>query len=155
MRVEVTVLASAFLLGTAPVTPAQNLNDNQLPAIAQSGIANLAESEWKKLPQTELDCVNQKVRERGDSVQSLAQRGIFPVDLRAADIRSKCHSYSASASLDQSPAQTRYAVDGLALGSRVKPDSAAYREYKCSLSQQFDGFTWCQKERNDQKIRGP
>ena len=35
MRVEVTVLTSTFLLGTAPVTLAQNLNDNQLPAIAQ------------------------------------------------------------------------------------------------------------------------
>src|SRR5258707_5840703 len=107
MRVGVTVLASAFLLGTAQVTPAQNLNDNQLPAIAQSGIANLTESEWKKLPQTEPDCVNQKLRERGDSVQSLAQRVIFPLDLRAADIRSQCHSDSVSASLDQSLALPR------------------------------------------------
>jgi hypothetical protein len=87
MRVEVTVLASALLLGTAPITPAQDLNDNQLPAI--------------------------------------------------------------------SPVQTRYAVDGLALGSRVKSDSAAYREYKCSPSQQFDGFTWCQKARNEKERRGP
>jgi hypothetical protein len=88
MRVEVTVLASTFLLGTAPVTLAQNLNDNQLSVIAQSGIAKLADSEWKKLPQTELDCVNQKLRERGDSVQSLAQRGILPADPRTADFRS-------------------------------------------------------------------
>ena len=44
MRVEVTVLASTFLLGTAPVTLAQNLNDNQLSVIAQSGIAKLADS---------------------------------------------------------------------------------------------------------------
>src|SRR5260370_27470916 len=129
MRVGVRVLASDFLPGTAQVTPAQNLNDNQLPAIAQSGIANLAESEWKKLPQTELDCVNQKLRERGDSVQSLAQRGIFPVDLRAADIRSQCHSYSASASLDQSPAPTGYAVHALALARRLKREIADYRGF--------------------------
>jgi hypothetical protein len=38
MRVEVTA-ASAFLLGTLSVTLAQSLNDNQLSAIAQSGIA--------------------------------------------------------------------------------------------------------------------
>jgi hypothetical protein len=154
MRVEVTVLASTFLLGTAPVTLAQNLNDNQLSVIAQSGIAKLADSEWKKLPQTELDCVNQKLRERGDSVQSLAQRGILPADPRTADFRSQCRSSSASVSRDQSSTQTKYAVDGLVLGSRVKPDSATYLEYKCSPSDQFDGFTWCQKTRNDQDRRG-
>ena len=80
MRAGIAVLVSAFVFGTASVAIAQNLNDiiNQLPAIAQSGIAKLAESEWKKLPPAELDCVNQKLRERGDSTQSLAQRGIFP-----------------------------------------------------------------------------
>ena len=39
----------------------------------------------------------------------------------------------------------RYAVEGLALGSRIAFDSSAYREYKCAPSDQFDGFTWCQK----------
>ena len=153
MRVGVTVLASAFLLGTVPVTPAQNLNDNRLPAVAQSEIANLAESEWKKLPQTELACVNQRLRERGDSVQSLAQRGILPFDPRVADVQSQCRP-SRSAALDQSPAQTKLAVDGLAVGSRVKIDSAAYHEYRCRPSELFDGFTWCQKTRNYNERRG-
>jgi hypothetical protein len=39
----------------------------------------------------------------------------------------------------------------LVLRSRVKSDSAAYREYKCTPSQQFDGFTWCQKARNEKE----
>ena len=39
----------------------------------------------------------------------------------------------------------RYAVEGLALGTRIGFDSPAYREYKCAPSDQFDGFTWCQK----------
>ncbi len=132
MRVGVPVLASTFIFATTAVTLAQNLGDiiNQLPAIAQSGIAKLSEAEWKKLPQTELDCLNQKLRERGDSVQSLARRGVLPFDSRAAEIRSQCRPSSAAASFEQSPAQIKYAVDGLALGSRVKPDSAAYREYK-------------------------
>src|SRR3954467_8274947 len=50
--------------------------------------------------------------------------------------------------------QTKYAVEGLAVGSRVKIDSAAYREYKCSPSEQFDRFTWCQKTRNGKERRG-
>jgi hypothetical protein len=112
MRVGVTV-ASAFLLGTLSVTLAQSLNDNQLSAIAQSGIVKC------------------------------------PVDPRTADIRSQCHSSSA-----QSPAQTKYAVDGLAVGSRVKIDSTAYREYKCRPSELSDGFTWCQKARTYNERRG-
>jgi hypothetical protein len=55
--------------------------------------------------------------------------------------------------LGQVSAQTKYAVDGVAVGSRVKSDSATYLEYKCSPSDQFDGFTWCQKTRNDRDRR--
>jgi tetratricopeptide (TPR) repeat protein len=55
--------------------------------------------------------------------------------------------------LNQLP-QTKYAVDGLAVGSRVRIDSPAYREYKCSPSEQFDRFTWCQKTRNSKERRG-
>jgi hypothetical protein len=47
-----------------------------------------------------------------------------------------------------------YAVEGLSLGSRVKLDSAMYREYKCGPSEQFDGFTWCQKTRRESERRG-
>jgi hypothetical protein len=54
---------------------AQDLNDiiNQLSGKARSEIARIArraESEWNKLPQSERTCVNQKLSERGDSVQS-------------------------------------------------------------------------------------
>jgi hypothetical protein len=52
-----------------------------------------------------------------------------------------------------SPAPT-YTVEGLSLGSRVKLDSAMYREYKCGPSEQFDGFTWCQKTRRESERRG-
>ena len=39
----------------------------------------------------------------------------------------------------------KYAVDGLAVGMQVNFDDASYREYRCSLSDQFEGLTWCQK----------
>jgi hypothetical protein len=55
--------------------------------------------------------------------------------------------------IDQLP-QMKYAVEGLTVGGPVKTDSAAYREYKCGPSEQFDGFTWCQKTRNDRERRG-
>src|SRR5262245_20856429 len=47
-----------------------------------------------------------------------------------------------------------FAVDGITLGSKLKLDSAMYREYKCSRSEQFDGFTWCQRSRRDSEKRG-
>jgi ribosomal protein L9 len=52
-------------------------------------------------------------------------------------------------------AATEYAVDGLAVGTRLNFGSASYREYKCSPSDQFNGLTWCQKTRTDKERRGP
>src|SRR5499427_2049207 len=52
-------------------------------------------------------------------------------------------------------AATEYAVDGIAVGTRLNFGSASYREYKCSPSDQFDGLTWCQKTRTDKERRGP
>lgn len=48
-----------------------------------------------------------------------------------------------------------YQVDGIALGSRMRPGGSAYREYKCTPSEQFDGLTWCQKSSQDRERRGP
>jgi ribosomal protein L9 len=45
-------------------------------------------------------------------------------------------------------APTEYAVDGLGVGTQLNFNSASYREYKCSPSDQFDGLTWCQKTRS-------
>src|SRR5207245_104084 len=47
-----------------------------------------------------------------------------------------------------------YLVDGLAVGTQLNFGSASYREYKCSPSDQFDGFIWCQKARTDKEQRG-
>ena len=35
------------------------------------------------------------------------------------------------------------AVDGLAVGAAVHPESPTYQAYKCHSSEQFSGFTWC------------
>jgi len=58
-----------------------------------------------------------------------------------------------STTFAQSPSAPRYAVAGLVLGSRVQFDSADYREYKCSPSEQFAEFTWCQKTRQERDRR--
>ena len=60
-----------------------------------------------------------------------------------------------STSFGQSPNEqiSIYALNGLALGARIPFDSSTYREYKCSPSDQFDGFTWCQKTRQERERR--
>src|SRR5262245_6453290 len=46
-----------------------------------------------------------------------------------------------------------YAVDGRALGSRLASDSSM-RDYKCTPSEQFSGFTWCQRTSRASERRG-
>ena len=68
--------------------------------------------------------------------------------------------HSAQAQLerqDRDPVGVRssaYAVSGVVLGSTVQFDSSAFKEYKCTPSDQFDGFTWCQKTRQEKERRG-
>jgi hypothetical protein len=47
-----------------------------------------------------------------------------------------------------------YAVEGLSLGSPVSFASADFREYRCHPSDQFEGFTRCDKSRKDRERRG-
>jgi len=64
-----------------------------------------------------------------------------------------CLFAGTSTTFAQSPSAPRYAVAGLALGSRVQFNSSDYREYKCSPSEQFAEFTWCQKTRQERDRR--
>jgi hypothetical protein len=58
------------------------------------------------------------------------------------------HGYATAAPI-------QYAVDGLGLGTQLNLDSAQYREYRCTPSEQFDALTWCHKTRNDKDREGP
>jgi uncharacterized protein/S1-C subfamily serine protease len=58
---------------------------------------------------------------------------------------------------DQAPptkSEPGYSVAGLALGGKVHFDSKAYREYDCNVSEQFEGFTWCTKRKDEREKRG-
>ena len=51
--------------------------------------------------------------------------------------------------------QTPFIVDGLRLGGRVAVGRSSYLEYSCNPSEQFAGFTWCQRRRSENSPRGP
>jgi hypothetical protein len=53
--------------------------------------------------------------------------------------------------------RSKYAVnglDGLSLGGRASPQSNDYQEYQCTPSEQFEGVTWCNKQRLEKEARG-
>jgi hypothetical protein len=80
------------LLAGCTSTYAKNANDimNIFGGIMQSTIAQATQAEWKKLPQSELTCVDQTLRRRGSDLQAAIRQGITPSDPRIADVRSAC-----------------------------------------------------------------
>jgi hypothetical protein len=101
--------AATCLCTVATPAPGQNLNEilNQLQGMAQSENIKRVQAEWNKLPQSEMACVNQKLSDRGDSVQSLARRGILPSDARVTELRSQCTRAYPAASQDQPSAAAK------------------------------------------------
>jgi hypothetical protein len=138
---------------------AQNANDvlNIFGGLVRSALVQTALTEWSKLPQSEVVCVDQNLRQEGSNLQAAIQQGLTPSDPRIAGFRSACRHWVAQQPnpLTQTNYQPSvYVVDGLALGGQVKFDSEAYQSYNCVPSEQFAGFTWCQKKRDEQIARG-
>jgi len=121
----------------------------------QPATVQATQAAWAKLPSKEVGCINDALYQQGGSLEALIQRGVLPSDPRLANERSNCQKQSER----QEPQPTAserslYAVGGVALGATVQPGSSVYREYKCVPSDQFDGFTWCQKTRKGGERRG-
>jgi predicted aspartyl protease len=47
-----------------------------------------------------------------------------------------------------------YIVDGLVLGGHVHFESQAYKQFHCTPSEKFAGFTWCHKDNTEKTNRG-
>jgi len=79
-----------------------------------------------------------------------------PVDYaRTFNVSQNVLAQAAVRPAPQSQSAQLYTVAGVSLGSRVRFDGADYREYKCGPSDQFAGYTWCQKTRQEKDRRGP
>lgn len=138
---------------------AQNANDvaNIFGGLVRSAVVQAALMEWNKLPQSEVVCVDQNLRQEGSNLQAAIQQGVTPSDARVAGFRSVCRyrvAQQPSPPIQNNYRPSIYVVDGLALGGQVNFDSEAYRSYNCVPSVQFAGFTWCQKKRDERIPRG-
>jgi hypothetical protein len=141
----------ALLSIGASLAFAQSPNDfDRLFGSPQDPMAQAAaQSEWNRLTSGEVGCIDDALQQQGGSVDALIQRGVMPSDARIRSASSRCRS-----ELTQSGPVPVYVVSGLALGTRIRFDSSAYREYRCGPSDQINGFTWCKKTRRGKERRG-
>ncbi len=151
------VALSLFLSGSVVFAQSPGNIIDIFGGFVQAAMAEAARVEWNKLPPKEIACLDQTLVQRGLSIETLVRHGIMPSDGRVADLRSNCRNQFAqqpSQAPRADPQTSKYSVDGLAQGDQVRFDSATYREYQCTPSDQFVGFTWCQKRRVETEARG-
>ena len=145
------------LLGSASSVPAQGPDDflRTFGTIMQPATVQATQAAWAKLPSKEVGCINDALNQQGGSLEALIQRGVLPSDPRLANERSNCQKQPERQGPQPTSSQrSPYAVGDVALGATVQSKSSVYREYKCVPSDQFDGFTWCQKTRKGGERRG-
>ena len=122
---------------------------NMFGGIMQNVIAEAARDEWRRVPTQDIICL----QKTGVSVRDLILSGIRPDDPSVRAQVFECRRANqpvqivGSTQIAAAAPARPYSVDGLALGARVQPESAAYHEYKCEPSEQFPEFTLCQRRR--------
>jgi hypothetical protein len=102
-------------------------------------------------------CIEGTLRQQESSISAPIDRGIPPSDAQIAAERPSCRNQipqPISLTRTTSPQTDLYRVDGLALGSKVAFESAAYRQYHCVPSQDFQGFVWCRRASSGKEARG-
>jgi len=139
-------LLSLFLCLFATAALAQSPDDiiKRVESFFHSAFTKSAQSRWSKLPEAEYSCVDQKLRERGDNLQSLIKRGVFPGDRRIADIRSQCRGALASQQFQRLDNQA-YKRSGQ--GIVVTVSSYHDCENACSQSSSCSALTYFRAEK--------
>lgn len=90
---------------------AQNIND--LLTIFGGGrphAARQAQAEWRRLPPAEIACIDQRLRRKGSSVETLIRRGVKPSAVRLIELRSSCREFVVGVQTDTATALARDAA---------------------------------------------
>ena len=118
-----TAAAVACLLSCGPAS-VQTAGDPRL----QNPRIQSAYSEWRKLPQKAVDCVDQTLRNRSSTLWLTIQRGINPSDATVAAIRAACRAQARAANPASVPvagSQVRGGSHALAASAGARADEAA------------------------------
>jgi PAN domain-containing protein len=92
------VLLSFLLCAISTATFAQSPTDiaSRVENFVDRIIIKSARSRWSKLSEPEYACVDNKLQQRGDSIQALIKKGVSPGNKRIAEIRAECRSLAIS-----------------------------------------------------------
>ena len=122
LRLGQTVAAISLLFSGAAL--AQTANGGGV----QSAKVQAAYADWRRLSQTEVNCVDQSLRGHRTSLWSLIQRGIDPSDPTVARLRAACRAQARGPDTSvaaQSGSQAQAAAVESALGRAVADKPAA------------------------------
>jgi hypothetical protein len=113
MRTGLALVAAALLCSVAAPAPASAATVrtiiHRVEARVEGAIfaahVRAAAREWKQLPPAELACADQALKERGQSVEGLARKGVSPNHPRLAELRKQCTDAAKLAAAGQMPGQ--------------------------------------------------
>ena len=73
---------------------AQNASDmmNLFGGLLSRAIVENARVEWRKLPNTEIQCIDEQLRQQGSSTGVVIEQGLSPGDPRLSPLRERCRS---------------------------------------------------------------
>ena len=98
MRTRSALVATALLCSVAVPAPASAASirtiihrvEGRVEGAIFAAHVRAAAREWKQLPPAELACADQALKERGQSVEGLARKGVSPNHPRLAELRKQC-----------------------------------------------------------------
>src|ERR1700744_3820712 len=124
--------------------------------IMNAAIIDNARREWQNRPLGEYACL----RAHGLTAETLALRGVAPLDPRVRHMMYECADQPATSpqpvplkSVDEP--KPLFVVDGVGLGSLFRPEMDSNHTYACEPSEQFAGFTWCRRGSTEPGKFGP
>ncbi len=129
MRSKFFLFLIASLCSSCVSASAQNAGDiiDIFGGLVRSAQVQAIRAQWEKLPSKEIACVDQTLRQRGETLQSIILRGIAPTNPGIYDVRSSCRNRiggpAQPASIDapegaptigdkNSPPRTYWSMDG-------------------------------------------
>ena len=98
MRTRLALVATALLCSAAVPAPASAASirtiihrvEGRVEGAIFAAHVKAAAREWKQLPPNELACADQALKERGQSVEGLARKGVSPNHPSLAELCKQC-----------------------------------------------------------------
>ena len=118
------VAAFMVVAVTGATNPVRGQNINDLLTIFggdKQRAPTQAQAEWRRLPPTEMSCIDHRLRSKGSSVEALIRGGVEPSAARLVELRSSCREFVHRSHTGSAPALARDATAAIAARSPTEP----------------------------------